>query len=236
MQFSDAPNETDVALIMRSCDAAANLLQPSKPLTAVDSTHDTGGGAVPGFALTTHTAVGGAVWMRFLLTHQLSKPFAVRGLDFWPALDVGATFATTTFAALQACGAAGGGACGVTTFAGPADPHTTLATLPPVADGVDKFTPTLTLVVPLQASGVALFGEVDKFAAISVQRFTALSATAAGVTATLAGIAGESIRVAWWATSKVVFANTTFAAGGGPKTHVSKSCSFNADGTSSCSS
>ncbi len=69
--FSDAPGETDAALIMRTCDSAGNLLQPSKPLTAVDSTHDVTPGAAPaGYALSTYTAVGGSVWLHMVVSHQ----------------------------------------------------------------------------------------------------------------------------------------------------------------------
>jgi len=242
VQFSDAPNETDKTLLMRTCDSAGNLLQPSKPLTAVDSSHSVGADAVPngGYVLTTHAAVSGAVWQRAFLSHQMPKAWPLRALDAFPAFErAGAVYATTTWAALQACAAAaGGGACGVSTFAAPADAHTAILTVPAAVvqnatlPFTDVFSPTLSLVVPLQASGVAFFGELDKFATISVQRFASLAPTAAGVTASVWGIAGESVRFAWWASTKVVMATTTFGGAAGAKSM--QTCSFNADGTSSC--
>ena len=234
VQFSDAPGETDAVLIMRTCDAGATLLQPSKPLTAVDSTHSGSGAGVPGYALSTYTAVGGSVWLHQLLTHQLAKPYTARALDLYPRLAAGATYATTSWAALQACAATAGGASGVTTLQGPADARGALLILPAVAPGTDKFAPTLTLIVPLTPSGVALFGEADKFATLSVQRFVALTATPAGVDATLVGVPGETIRVAWWAKTRMVFANATFAAAANGAARTALACSFAADGTSAC--
>ncbi len=212
--FSDAPGETDAVLIGRTCDKAGNLLQPSKPLTACDSTHDEPGAAPAGFALSTYTAIGGAPWLHLLLTHQLEKPFAVRALDLYPALAPGATDAVGTWDSLRA--GAGAGACGVTTLVAPADPHATLLTLPPVAKGADPFYPTLTLFAPLCASGVALFGEVDKITTISIQRFRgAAQCTPDGLAFNVQGVAGETIRLAWWdsAAAGVLAGNATFAAG-----------------------
>ena len=213
--FSDAPGETDAVLIGRTCDANGTLLQPSKPLTACDSTHDAAGAAPAGFCLSTYTAIGGTPWLHLLLTHQLSKPFAVRALDLYPALSSGATYAVGEWDALRAC--SGGGACGVTTLVAPADAHATLRTLPAVAAGADPFYPTLTLFAPLCApSGLALFGEVDKIAAISVQRFPgAAQCTPGGLAFSLQGVAGEAIRLAWYdaAAAALLTGNASFAAG-----------------------
>lgn len=236
--FSDAPGETDPVLIMRTCDAAGNLLQPSKPLTACDSTHDSNANTAPtGYALVTHTSVSGGVWLHMIITHQLTKPFQLRQLDVWPAMTAGGSYAMTSWASLQACGATGGGACGVNVYSASSDPHVAVGpALPAVVNGTDPFVPTLTLVAPIcsASSGVAVFGEVDKFATVSIQRFLGLACTSSGVSASLSGVPGESIRIAWWAPQRpggagVVFVNATFATGGTAR--VLKTCSLNADGT-----
>ena len=237
VQFSDAPGETDPVLIGRTCDARGALLQPSKPLTAVDSTHDAPGAAPAGFALSTYTAVGGAPWLHLLLSHQLTAPFAVRALDFFPPLaGAGAGYVRVAWADLLACADARAGArCGAAPLPAPAGPHAPLVTLPAARAGVDPFTPTLTLLAPLLPSGVAVFGELDKFATVSVQRFAALRATPAGAAATLAGAPGEAVRLAWWAAARaaVAFVNATFpGAHGGPSVEIQ--CTFGADGAGAC--
>jgi len=190
--FSDAPGETDAVLIGRTCDAAGRLLQPSKPITACDSTHDAPGAAPDGFALNTYTAIGGAPWLHFLLTHQLKKPFAVRALDLYPPLAPGARFAVAAWTALAARGP-------VATLVAPADAHGVLITLPAVPAGTDKFMPTLTLFAPVCASGVALFGEYEKIATVSVQRFPgAAQCTPGGAEFSVAGVAGEDVGLAWY--------------------------------------
>jgi hypothetical protein len=236
--FSDAPGETDPILIMRTCDQAGNLLQPSKPLTACDSTHDSNVNSAPtGYALVTHTSINGGVWLHMLVTHQLTKPFQLRQLDFWPAFITGNTYAITSWANIQSCSTTGGGVCGVSVYTATTDPHVSVgAALPSVPNGTDVFVPTLTLVAPIcsTTSGVAVFGEVDKFATISIQRFLSLQCTSLGVSTTLSGVPGESIRLAWWAPGKqggagIVFVNTTFVSGGTAR--VIKTCLLGADGT-----
>ena len=231
--FSDAPGETDATLIMRTCDASGGLLQPSKPLTAVDSTHDVTHGAAPsGFALVTHTAVGGAVALYMLVSHQMTASFTVRGLDLWPALSpVSGAFMTTSWAALQSCAA--GSACNTSAIAAPAQGSAPLFTLPALAPGVDKFTPTLTLVAPVcTASRVALFGETAKFASISIQRFTALACTPAGIAMSLTGPPGEALRLAWWTGSAMAFGDALLPASGSGSAQLA--CEARADGTLVC--
>lgn len=203
--FSDAPNETDVALLMRTCDSAGNLLQPSKPLTAIDSTHDVTAGAAPtGYALVTHTEVGGGVWLREVLSHQMTSDFALRGLDVYPPLQPGSRYAVSTLGAVGACAAGGGGACDSgAVLTAPADAHAVVGTLPKAVvqnttlPYTDVFSPTITLMAPVCASGVALWGEFAKFAPISVQRFTSIACSAAGVAFGVAGNVGETVGFAW---------------------------------------
>ena len=122
-------------------------------------------------------------------------------------------------------------------YSASSDPHVAVGpALPAVVNGTDPFVPTLTLVAPIcsTSSGVAVFGEVDKFATVSIQRFLGLACTSSGVSASLSGVPGESIRIAWWAPQRpggagVVFVNATFATGGTAR--VLKTCSLNADGT-----
>ena len=236
--FSDAPNETDATLILRTCDAAGNLLQPSRPIVAVDSTLDvTPGGAPLGYVLSTHTAVDGAVWAYFVLAHQLRAAFTVTLRDLWPApAQGGALSIAASVNALRGCARGSpASACNVSQV--PLAPGAA-STLPlfaysAVPQGMDAFTPHLAILAPLcpapsgSGAGLAFFGEVDKVAAVSVQRFPALACGSSGalpsVSARVAGQAGETVALSWvdWSSAAVGVVQSdsyTFsAAGKGPQ-------------------
>jgi hypothetical protein len=220
VQFSDAPNETDKTLLMRTCDSVGNLLQPSKPLTAIDSTHDVTPGAAPtGFAMVTHTEIQGGVWLREVVSHQMTKDFALRALDVYPPLTQGNRYAVSTWAAVNAC-ATGAGACDSgAVLTAPADAHAVVGTLPKAvvqnttAPFTDAFSPTLTLMAPVcVTTGLALWGEFAKFATISIQRFTSVTCSPAGVAFGIAGNVGEEVGIAWTdtAASKTSAGSYTF--------------------------
>jgi hypothetical protein len=202
--FSDAPNETDATLILRTCDAGGNLLQPSRPITAGDSTHAPAG-APAGYALATHTAVAGRVAAWIVVGHQLTAPYGLKPLDLWPRPAAGALVGVAAARALRSCGGGTGAACGVQKAAVAADGATPLFTLPAVPQGVDPFTPDIRVVAPLCApagdasgAGLAFFGEPQKIAAVSTRRFPALACSDAGALSfTAAGEEGEEITVAW---------------------------------------
>ena len=240
MQFSDAPNETDKTLLMRTCDSVGNLLQPSKPLTAIDSTHDVTPGAAPtGFAMVTHTEIQGGVWLREVVSHQMTKDFALRALDVYPPLTQGNRYAVSTWAAVNAC-ATGAGACDSgAVLTAPADAHAVVGTLPKAvvqnttAPFTDAFSPTLTLMAPVcVTTGLALWGEFAKFATISIQRFTALACTPAGIAMSLTGPPGEALRLAWWTGSAMAFGDALLPASGSGSAQLA--CEARADGTLVC--
>jgi hypothetical protein len=202
--FSDAPNETDATLILRTCDSGGNLLQPSRPITAVDSTFALDG-APSGYVLATHTAVTGRVAAWTVVGHSLTAPYGLKPLDLWPRPVSGAAVGVATLHALRDCGGGTGAACGVQRSAVATDGTTPLFTLPAVAAGVDPFTPDLRVVAPLctragdgSGAGAAFFGEPQKLAPVSTRRFPALACDDAGqLTFTAAGEEGEQITVAW---------------------------------------
>ena len=199
--FSDAPGETNVSLILRTCDAGGNLLQPSKPVTSVDSTFDTRAGRAPagGFVLGSYTSVdgGGAAdgvaHARYIVSHSLTAPYSLRGVDLWPRLSPTASYLVVDWAALQPC-VPGGGACPLgVVVPGPPSPDTVLASLPQAPPGNASFTPSLTILTPLCVSGYTLVGEVDKFATVSVQRFPRAVCTPTGVGFGVVGEPGEGV-------------------------------------------
>lgn len=126
----------------------------------------------------------------------------MRSLDFWPRLLPGAPYAVVDWAALQACADGSAAAsCGVTLVQAPASLRAPVTTLPAQPHGVDPFTPTLTVVLPVCPTGdggrgAALIGELDKFATVSVQRFVSAECTAGGLSFVVAGQPGEAVRFA----------------------------------------
>ena len=198
--FSDAPGWTNASLLARTCDAHGALLQPSRPITSVDSTFDATPGAAPqGYVLGTHSSLGGSAVAvaHYVLAHQLSADFALRALDLWPPLAPGAQYATASWDALEGCANASTAAgCGISLLTAPPSPAGQLLVLPRFPAGADAFAPSLTIVVPrCNASGAALFGDAAKFATMSAQRFEALSCTSGGLAVTLQGLPGEAVKL-----------------------------------------
>jgi hypothetical protein len=238
--FSDAPGETDAVLIGRTSDANGTLLQPSRPLTAVDSTWAPAGAApAGGFVLGTHFAVDGAVLAHAFVSHQLAAPFALRALDAWPRIPAGAPLLVADWARVLACADAGAAtapaaACGAAAAAAPADPAGALATLPAKPAGGDAFTPTLTLALRACASAT-LVGEVDKFSPLAAWRFAAVACAAdGGVALTLQGVPGETVRLAWAfnASATLGFGSFTFPPSNPQRS--SHACTISAAGALAC--
>jgi hypothetical protein len=184
--------------------------QPSKPITAVDSTHDVTPNARPvGYVLSTYTAyppsaraAPGPAAAYFIVSHQLTADFSLRVLDLWPPLQLSAVsgaYLAVDWLALQKCavGQHALASCGVSILPSLNSRTDTVLSLSKYAEGSDPFTPTLTVVVPAcAASGAALLGEIQKFATVSVQRFSELSCTPEGLQAAVTGLAAESVTIA----------------------------------------
>lgn len=116
--LGDGVNSTDPAIALPSCDAAGRLLQPDKPLTAIDATFSREGqesrGAPNGRCKSAWMsgADGGAIWTSFTrlgdaaganlpssdaLTHyvlaiNVSRPWTLARTDLWPPALASSTY------------------------------------------------------------------------------------------------------------------------------------------------
>jgi hypothetical protein len=243
--FSDAPGETNASLILRTCDAGGNLLQPSRPITAVDSTQDSTPGAAPaGFVLGTHTASGSSVLQHLVLAHQLTAPFTVRALDFWPALQPGAAYVAADWTALQAC-ASGSllSDCSGRAVTAPASSQGSVLQLQPYANGTDSFSPSLTLLSPVcSASGAALLGEFPKMAPVSTLRFPGPvscggSAPSAALSFLISGLPAEQVQLAFTVGQAIFKGSFGFPAASAARASAGRAtaeCSVSSAGLLSC--
>jgi len=260
--FSDAPGHTNVSLIMRVCDGKGGLLQPSKPVTAVDSTFSPDPAEAPsGHVLSTHTELSGAVLMHYVISHSLSVEYTLGAVDlFWPKSapppEEPTLYVSISWDGLGACvrEAASAEAVSPTTASCPplSQPPFPIPTppgqsgkkipqvvLPATPTGGDPFTPTLTLIAPLcPGSGLGLLGEVDKFVTVSVQRFLGFHCTTTGLSFLVEGVAGESVRFAFADGNRgsIGLGNFTFpsSAGGAPSSALCTASKI--QGTLSCAS
>ena len=136
----DGAGATNQTVVMATCTAAGGLLQPDKPLTAIDATFAKAGqdprGAPNGHCKSAWDsgADGGAVWGSFsrltgtkatthyVLAINVSRPFLLQRRDLWPRPAAGATLLSRRWAHASSCAngsaAVASGCVAVSTAAG----------------------------------------------------------------------------------------------------------------------
>ena len=186
--LGDGPGYTDAALALATCRADGTLLQPDKPLTALDQTFwPDARRASPsdGRLLGSHATVSGAATWLFLLAVDLPDGTAVV-----PAALPGAPAATRRFAVWR-WGA--DDARGVAFVDAAAPMH--VETAPRHTNGTHAW--SLYTLAPVLEGGWALLGERGKFVGASARRLGGVSVTTAGaLLVTVRGSAGELVPLA----------------------------------------
>jgi hypothetical protein len=121
----DGINATDKAVVMPTCDAAGMLLQPDRPMLAIDATYCRNGqeqrGAPSGKCKSTwmSKADGGAIWnsvttlqgdsnqpvqtTHFALAINVTRPWVLQRGDLWPRASPAATFLSRAWRSENAC-------------------------------------------------------------------------------------------------------------------------------------
>jgi hypothetical protein len=215
---------TNATLLQRIISKDGSLLQPSKPITAVDSSFLGEDSKPHGYLYGTHGLDLSWVFVSF----QLRDPFPVTLRDFWPPLaaePVAATAVTTpthlvyrTFASSPECldgaNAVSSGCVTLVSLStdgveeevgGKASSSPSSSGLPPIfvaprssyeSPGSDLSPSVVTVWKECPGSGVFFLGELDKYVSLSPKRFRTLDCSEEGVVfATVLGSKGEVIEI-----------------------------------------
>ena len=202
---------TNATLLQRIISKDGSLLQPSKPITAVDSSF-LDDSKPDGFLYGTHGL--GISWI--FVSFQLRTPFPVTLRDFWPppnrapadASDTTIRFVHRTFASSPKCldGADAISSGCVTLVSFPRDEANNRGeyALPPIFvappssfafPGSDLSPSVTTVWQECTQTGIFFLGELDKYVALSPKRFQSLVCTEQGVSATIQGSTSEVVEV-----------------------------------------
>ncbi|KAL1514420.1 hypothetical protein AB1Y20_003521 [Prymnesium parvum] len=186
--LGDADGRTDARLASATCDAAGRLLSAAKPLTPLDSTWR--GGAR---RLGAYTALGGDVWQHVVAVDAPCAPLRLEQLHWPRRLRRARRYAAAVRTArLEAC--AGGAAYGRGACVRRGEAFGALCAAGPHANGSHAW--ALATLAPLLGAGWALLGEVDKFVAVSAERFDAVDARdPRALRLRLRGAPGEAVRL-----------------------------------------
>ena len=199
---------TNATLLQSIISNDGSLLQPSKPITAVDSSFLEEGSKPNGFLYGTHGLEMSWIFVSF----QLREPFPVTLRDFWPPLQTpktgyndGATirFVHRTFGSSRECidgkDAIASGCVELVAFEdGPYD-HSPIFVAPEssfVSPGSDLKPNVVTVWRECPGStGLFFLGELKKYVAVSPKRFRSLECSEEGLSVNIVGREGEMIEI-----------------------------------------
>ena len=188
--LGDGPGYTDAALALATCRADGMLLQPDKPLTALDQTFWPDAQQAPpsdGRLLGSHATVGGLSAATWLYVLAVDTP---GGAAVVPAALPGAPTATSSRFAVWRWGADDARV----SFVDAAAPLR-VESAPRHANGTHAW--SLYTLAPVLEGGWALLGERGKFVGASSRRLGGVSVTTAGaLLVTVRGSAGEVVPLA----------------------------------------
>jgi hypothetical protein len=201
--LSDGIGMTNATLIRRVIANDGTLLQPSKPITAVDSTFlqkKSPNGYLYG------TYAMGPSWI--FVSFQLQDTFPVTLRDFWPGLRIVPSrtllLAYRTFlgSTCRPGEDAVGSGCVTIVPVSSSDYHDkTIFIAPPasfLSHGSDLAPNVVTVWQSCPESGVFFMGELDKYVALSPRRFQTLNCTEDGVSVVVVhGEVDEEIEVTY---------------------------------------
>jgi hypothetical protein len=196
--ISDGIGWTNKTLVERIIAKDGTLLQPSKPITAVDSNfliHPSPNGFLYG------TYGVGNSWI--FVSFQLEEPFSVTLRDFFPRVQMESdpVLAYRTFSTSMNCrpgrDAIKSGCVNMVAIGDPSQDETIFVAQRSTFEspGSDLAPNVVTVWQGCAKSGVFLLGELDKYVALSPKRFESVVCTQKGVMSVIRGTTGETIRL-----------------------------------------
>ncbi|KAG7340586.1 hypothetical protein IV203_024129 [Nitzschia inconspicua] len=204
--LSDGTGMTNATLVQRAIAKDGTLLQPIKPITAVDSTFLNT--APDGYLYGTYSV--GPSWI--FVSFQLKDAYPVTVKDFYPRIDHQVSpellLAVRSFSdaeCVEGDNAVHSGCIRLVTLGH--DNHNNddpVVFIAPQADftsspGSDLAPTVVTVWQNCECNGIFLLGELDKYVALSSKRFDALSCTEDGVSTVVTGSVGEVIEITYLA-------------------------------------
>lgn len=176
---SDEINKTDVALVMRSCDASGQLLQPDYPATLVTKAMLAISGQAEGpkgeVWSTTSTVSG--LTTTYLIATQ-SDSFTLTPAELMPDAQAGGAYVAWETNSTDT----------VLTF----DDSHSLA-----VPKTDKWSFNYWTVAPVLKNGWVILGEITKWVSMSAARFTSIDVAQDSLKLELAGATGEEVQIAF---------------------------------------
>jgi hypothetical protein len=210
----DGMGATDKSIVLPTCDAAGRLLQPDRPLLAVDATFAKPGqdsrGEPNGVCKSSwmSKADGGAVWSSvtrvansmtfFTLAINVSRPWALRRDDFWPRARTSVVLVSRAWDRARPCingsSAVASGCVSLSTSSAVPLPslQSYSAASSAYAHGESPF--VLLATHEVLPNGWVVW-EDGKYVSVSRRRFSLVQAVATGLEVTVSGAAAEVVQL-----------------------------------------
>ena len=217
--LGDGLGATDASIVLPAHDASGRLLQPDRPLLAIDATFcrasQDARGPPNGHMKSSwmSRADGGAVWgsltrlegsspvrsTHYILAINVSRPFALQRNDTYPRMNGSSTYVSRRWSRTQPCvNGALAVASGCVSASAPGAPLPSLESHCANASGLCALgeSPFVLLAVHEVVAGGWVVWEGGKYAALSSARFKAIEALGAGgLRVALRGAPGEVVEL-----------------------------------------
>ena len=203
-------------IVLPACDSGGRLLQPDRPLLAIDATFCKSGqeprGAPNGHVKSSWMSLadGGAIWSslaqpdggqataHFVLAVNVSRPWVLQRADVFPRMNESSVFVSRRWDRAQPCvNGSLAVASGCVAVSAPAGPLPDLRSHSANASGtyaVGESPFELLAIHEVPASGWLVW-EAEKYVSLSRARFQSVSALAAGLRVELRGAVGEVVKL-----------------------------------------